>query len=83
MDYSLIVEQLKEGIQDLRIRNSGLAFKNAELEIYCDRLAQGLPEGMLPKDIENIREANCHMAQHICELEEEIRKLKSKQPLTK
>lgn len=55
MDYSLIVEQLKEGIQDLRIRNSGLAFKNAELEIYCDRLAQGLPEGMLPKDIENIR----------------------------
>lgn len=43
----------------------------AELEAYADKLAQGLPEGMLPKDVENIRDANRKLLQRISELEAE------------
>ena len=30
----------------------------AQLEAYCDKLAMGLPDGMLPKDVEVLRKAN-------------------------
>jgi len=30
----------------------------AQLEAYCDKLADGLPEGMLPKDIELLRSSH-------------------------
>jgi Lar family restriction alleviation protein len=39
-----------------------------ELEAYADKLAAGLPDGMLPKDVENLRQANISMAQQIHEL---------------
>jgi hypothetical protein len=39
-----------------------------ELEEYADKLAAGLPEGMLPADVENLRTANANMAQKIHEL---------------
>ena len=35
------------------------------LSAYADRLAAGLPEGMLPKDIENLRVANVQLASHL------------------
>lgn len=41
--------------------------KYTELEAYADKLAAGLP--MLPKDIENIQQANTDMSQRIAELE--------------
>lgn len=41
----------------------------SELEAYADKLARGLPEGMLPKDVENLRVANVQMAARISELE--------------
>ncbi len=34
----------------------------AELRAYADKLADGLPEGMLPKDVEVLREANHGLA---------------------
>lgn len=34
-----------------------------QLRAYADRLAAGLPEGMLPKDIENIKLANWKLAE--------------------
>ena len=34
-----------------------------ELRAYADKLAAGLPEGMLPKDIEVLREANVALAE--------------------
>lgn len=44
----------------------------AQLEAYCDKLADGLPEGMLPKDIEILRKANIDMAERIAQLETEV-----------
>ena len=40
-----------------------------ELRAYADKLADGLPEGMLPKDVENLRNANSGLA-------EDLRKVK-------
>lgn len=34
----------------------------ASMTAYADKLAQGLPEGMLPKDVENLREANAELS---------------------
>jgi hypothetical protein len=39
----------------------------AEANVYADKLAAGLPEGMLPKDIELLRKANCDFAQELQE----------------
>ena len=33
----------------------------AQLESYCDKLADGLPEGMLPKDVELLRSTNAKL----------------------
>lgn len=46
------------------------------LQRYADKLAAGLPEGMLPKDVENLREANAQMATEIGQLRREIEGLK-------
>lgn len=43
-----------------------------ELKAYCDKLAAGLPDGMLPKDIENLREANGKLAQENFELKAKL-----------
>lgn len=48
----------------------------AELEAYADKLAAGLPEGMLPKDIENIRQANVNMATQIIDLVNKLQQAK-------
>lgn len=34
----------------------------AEAKAYANKLADGLPVGMLPKDVENLREANAGLA---------------------
>lgn len=39
------------------------------LAAYADKLAAGLPEGMLPKDVEVLREANASMAARLAEAE--------------
>jgi len=38
---------------------------------YADKLAQGLPDGMLPKDIEVLREANCGLAMELTAVTEQ------------
>jgi chromosome segregation ATPase len=38
---------------------------------YVDKLAQGLPEGMLPKDVEVLREANLGLATNIAAVTEQ------------
>ena len=40
-----------------------------ELRKYADKLAAGFPVGMLPKDIENLRDSNAHLAMEHCRLE--------------
>jgi len=42
-----------------------LELKLAEAQAYADKLAAGLPDGMLPKDVENLREANLALANEL------------------
>jgi hypothetical protein len=39
----------------------------AEMTAYADKLAAGFPEGMLPKDVEVLREANAKLAEEVSE----------------
>ncbi len=41
------------------------------LQAYADKLADGLPEGMLPKDVENLRNANSGLAEDLRQVERE------------
>ena len=50
--------------------------KLAESEAYADKLAAGLPTGMLPKDVENLREANTILANNLHKAEQKLAKLK-------
>ena len=43
-----------------------------EANAYADKLAQGFPVGMLPKDIEVLRDANFALAAQIAEMEERM-----------
>ncbi len=48
--------------------------KVEQLQTYADKLAEGLPVGMLPKDIENLNEANMKMATEIEQLKKKLYK---------
>ncbi|NDB61542.1 hypothetical protein EB001_24340 [bacterium] len=39
-----------------------------EAQAYADRLAAGLPDGMLPKDVENLRDANLALAVELADM---------------
>jgi hypothetical protein len=41
----------------------------AESKAYADKLAAGLPHGLLPKDVEGIRDANAKFAQEVHDLQ--------------
>jgi hypothetical protein len=43
-----------------------------EAREYADKLAEGLPEGMLPKDVEVLREANLNLATNIAAVTEQL-----------
>jgi hypothetical protein len=63
-DYDLLVSENMRLKQELK-----------ESQEYADKLAQGLPVGMLPADIENLRETNAHFAQKIFEMEAKLSKM--------
>ena len=46
----------------------------AEAKAYADKLADGLPVGMLPKDVENLREANAGLAAELAAVTAELAK---------
>lgn len=56
----------------LKSEYDALEAQVAELTVYADKLADGFPEGMLPKDIEVIKQANVNLAQEVAELTEEV-----------
>ena len=66
---------LREELQALKSMHKDTLETNTRLAAYADKLADGLPVGMLPKDIENIRNANAEMATEIVRLHEMIRDL--------
>jgi hypothetical protein len=41
------------------------------MKIYADKLAEGLPDGMLPKDVEVLREANTGLAAELTAITEQ------------
>lgn len=53
-----------------------LEAENTRLNEYADKLAAGLPEGMLPKDIENIKAANWKLAEENARLREALENAK-------
>jgi chromosome segregation ATPase len=63
---------LKESITSLSHPNCrDLLRELAEANEYADKLAAGYPDGMLPKDIEVLREANYEFAQEVHGLREQ------------
>ena len=60
----------RETAYEQRLEGDCLMLKDriAELEAYADKLAAGLPEGMLPKDVELLRQANREMATELSAL---------------
>lgn len=46
-----------------------------EAREYADKLAGGLPDGMLPKDVEVLREANLGLAMELAEARETVESL--------
>lgn len=46
-----------------------------ELEAYADKLAAGLPDGMLPKDVELLGQTNLDLIQQRDELEARVKHL--------
>lgn len=58
----------EQNYKEMLKRIDVLVLEKKELSDYADKLAAGLPEGMLPMDIENIREAN---AQLLAEVEKQ------------
>lgn len=48
-----------------------LEIELAEARAYADKLAAGLPDGMLPKDVENLREANLALATELAIMTED------------
>lgn len=60
--------QLQEQqLNAVRASRDGLQRELSEMTAYADKLADGFPEGMLPKDVEVLREANAKLAEEVCE----------------
>jgi len=65
----LLQEEQRLHIQTLNERD--------EAREYADKLAGGLPDGMLPKDVEVLREANLGLAMELAEAREMLQHMKS------
>jgi uncharacterized coiled-coil DUF342 family protein len=60
--------QLQEQqLNAVRASRDGLQRELSEMTAYADKLAAGFPEGMLPKDVEVLREANAKLAEEVSE----------------
>jgi len=66
---SAYIQRPNEGAWDFRVRQEKtmekLERERDEAREYADKLAEGLPDGMLPKDVEVLREANLGLATNI------------------
>jgi hypothetical protein len=59
--------QLECELAEAREQRDGLQRELSEMTAYADKLAAGFPEGMLPKDVEVLREANAKLAEEVGE----------------
>jgi DNA repair exonuclease SbcCD ATPase subunit len=70
-DLVIIKEQQAE-IERLTRAKQELLVKLEQMTTYANKLAAGLPEGMLPKDVEVLRDANVALASENEQLTREI-----------
>ncbi len=63
------VYEAEREIKDLTLRAQLAEKERDELKAYADKLADGLPDGMLPKDVENLRSANAGLAENLHKVE--------------
>jgi len=70
LNARLLVE-CREKAERYRLEANVMMAKLHELQTYADKLADGLPDGMLPKDVENLRIANAGLAEDLHKVERE------------
>jgi hypothetical protein len=70
LNANLLVE-CREKAERYRLEANAMITKLHELQTYADKLADGLPAGMLPRDVENLREANAGLAEDLQNAERE------------
>ena len=58
-------------VTKLTIKCESLERERDEAREYADKLAEGLPDGMLPKDVEVLREANLGLATEVTTVTEQ------------
>ena len=63
--WKIRAEAHEENYNEMLKRIDVLVLEKKELSDYADKLAAGLPEGLLPMDIENIREANAQLTDEV------------------
>jgi uncharacterized coiled-coil DUF342 family protein len=64
-------DEAREKAERYRLEANAMMAKLHELQAYADKLADGLPAGMLPRDVENLREANAGLAEDLQKAEQE------------
>jgi uncharacterized protein (UPF0147 family) len=67
-------ESIPERVRDVVEQLAESSQREESLAEYADELAAGLPVGMLPKDVENLRHANGIFAQQVFDLEQQMTK---------
>lgn len=65
-------ERAETEARELHAEVAELRTETERLRAYADKLAAGLPEGMLPKDVELLRDSNAVMADTIAGLENRV-----------
>jgi prefoldin subunit 5 len=63
--------ELDDKRQQLERELTAVTEQRDEAREYADKLAEGLPDGMLPKDVEVLREANLGLATNIAAVTEQ------------
>jgi chromosome segregation ATPase len=63
--------ELDDKRQQLERELTAMTKQRDEAREYADKLAEGLPDGMLPKDVEVLREANLGLATNIASVTEQ------------
>jgi len=64
-------DEAREKAERYRLTANAMMAKLHELQTYADKLADGLPTGMLPRDVQNLREANAGLAEDLQKAEQE------------
>ncbi len=65
-------KELQEGCEKIQEENDKLQEGNEKLQKYAHKLANGLPDGILPKDVELLRADNAYLAYSAREVKEEL-----------